>query len=253
VEAMSFLAETVQERLPQVNVQIMEDANFLKFLEITPSDSSIEVLVEVIEKEDGRIFTRLLTRKKLKALTRLTAHCELSFGGRQQEPPKGRQWDVSAEPDAEVAAERIYRELVPFGPAYRTLNGILCLNQEYAWGNLSPPKLASKSLPLGSPFALDGAMHAACVHGQQLVDFIPFPVGFGARLIDKPTSPGGQYNVQVRLCARAADQLVYDLKILDQKGRLQETVSGLRMRDVTAGQIRSPAWMKPEFHKPTGQ
>jgi hypothetical protein len=245
VEAMSFLAGTVQERFPPVNVQFMEEANFLKFLEIASGDGSIDALIEVFEKENGSVFARLLTRKKLKALTRLTAHCELSFGERQNKAPAGRLWDVEAEPDLKVETERIYLELVPFGPAYRTLSGMLCLNQEFAWGNLSLPEFASKSLPLGAPFALDGAMHAACVHGQQLVDFIPFPVGFGTRYIKRLTRPGGQYIVKVRLCERAADQLVYDLQILDRKGRLHEMVSGLRMRDVTAGQIRPPKWINP--------
>ena len=46
-----------------------------------------------------------------------------------------------ADPYAEVPAARIYRELVPFGPAYRTLQGTLCLTEDSAWGLLQAADL----------------------------------------------------------------------------------------------------------------
>jgi len=243
VETMSLLAQTVLNMSPHVNVQTMERANFLKFLEI-PSDATwLDTLVELAESSDGGIFARLLTRKRLKAMTRLTAHCELSFVSREEVALLRRE-TTTTKTVLEVSAERIYRELVPFGPAYRTLNGRLCLGRDAAWGNLSLPSLESGTSPLGSPFSLDGAMHAACVHGQQHVDFVPFPVGFAKRSIVNPTRPGEEYLVFVHLRSLAANQLVYDLQILDQGKNLRENVLGLRMRDVTGGRIKPPDWIR---------
>ena len=85
---------------------------------------------------------------------------------------------------------------------------------------------------LGSPFPLDGAMHAACVLGQQSVDFVPFPVGFAERVVIRPTQPGASYITRVRQTAYADEELVFDLAIWDNDGQLYETVTGLRMRNV---------------------
>ena len=247
VEAMSLLAETVQERFPWVNVRIMEDANFVKFLEIPPDEDSLDVLIETAEQDDGRILARLLTRRKLTTMTRLTVHCELLFGS--QKPPE--PWSSPAkesEPVYNVSAERVYRELVPIGPLYQTLCGRLSLSRDSAWGTLSVPDPATWASPLGSPFVLDGAMHAACVHGQQLVDFIPFPVGFAARSIERPTRPEEQYAVNVQLHSQTPGQLLYDLQILDSRQRVRETVLGLRMRDVANGKSRPPDWIRSDSY-----
>jgi len=137
---------------------------------------------------------------------------------------------------------------VPFGPTYRTLRDRLRLTADMAWGRVRAPELPRMDRGSGTaraiPFPLDGAMHAACVHGQRLVDFIPFPVGFAARVIARPTEGGESYAVRVRLRSRADNELVYDLAILDEGGRLRETVTALRMRDVSGGRIRPPAWVK---------
>jgi hypothetical protein len=75
-------------------------------------------------------------------------------------------------------------------------------------------------------------MHAACVLGQQFVDFAPFPVGFQRRTISRPTQPGGRYLTRVSMTSLTGDQLEFDLHIFNNAGLLFETVTGLRMRDV---------------------
>ena len=85
---------------------------------------------------------------------------------------------------------------------------------------------------MGSPFPLDGALHAACVHGRQFVDFILFPVGFEQRIIHVPTRPGGSYITKVVLVCKDANELIFDLAIFDLEERLFETVTGIRMRRV---------------------
>jgi hypothetical protein len=243
VEAMRLLAESVQAVHPAVNVHVMEDAAFSKFLEIPQDQGEIDIQVEVIEMDGGRVQARLLTRRQLKGMSRLTEHCQLFFGGGEEndamQPPV-----QEAQPAVRVSAERIYRELVPFGPAYRTLQGQISLGRDCAQGRLQAPDLPVDFAPIGSPFPLDGAMHAACVQGQRLVDFVPFPVGFAVRQITLPTEPGEEYGFQAHLRSRRADELVYDLQIFDQRDGIRESVRGLRMRDVSNGRRRPPAWIR---------
>jgi hypothetical protein len=242
VEAIRLLATAVQAMFPALNVQIMAEAKFSKFLEIPPDQDEIDLRIEIMEMADGSVLARLLTRKQLKTMTRLTGHCELLFGGFAEVGLRPEQMDTN--PVLEVSAERIYRELVPFGPTYRTLYGQVSLGQDWALGRLRTPDLQVDFPPIGSPFALDGAMHAACVHGQRMVDFVPFPVGFATRVIDLPTLPGEKYIIKVNLRSFVAGELVYDLLILDHGDRIRESLSGLQMRDVTGGRIKPPAWIR---------
>ena len=242
VEAMRLLAESVQAAFPAVNVRVMEDAAFSKFLEIPQDQDEIDIQVEVIEREDGRVRARLLSRRQLKTMSRLTEHCQLFFGGEEHDAMQPAAQET--QPALRISAERIYRDLVPFGPAYRTLRGQISLGRDWAQGRLQAPGLPVELAPVGSPFPFDGAMHAACVHGQRLVDFVPFPVGFAVRQIALPTEPGEEYLFQARLRSRAADELVYDLQIFDQREGIRESIRGLRMRDVSNGRIRQPAWIR---------
>ncbi len=247
VEAMQLLALTVQTAYPAVDVRFMHQSRFNKFLEIPPNSVTLDVVVELEQEGNEQVCASLLSKKTLKTMTRMTSHCELSFiaGSSQTSLDVTMEMICSTDSSREVAAERVYRELVPFGPAYRTLYGQLFLDTTSAQGTLQAPDLPHVSPDLiGSPFPLDGAMHAACVHGQQLVDFIPFPVGFATRNIYAPTLAGERYLTQVHLQSQTADELVYDLLIVDQKKQIRETITGLRMRDVSGGRVRPPAWIQ---------
>jgi hypothetical protein len=244
VEAIRLLAAAAQVRHPAVSVQVMEEAKFSKFLEIPPDQDEIDIRVDVLAMADGRVQTRLLTRKQLKTMRRLTGHCELIFGGGAEIGPVPEQPVRDTNPVVEVSAERIYRELVPFGPTYRTLRGQVRLGQDWAQGRLHTPDVSVDFPPIGSPFSLDGAMHAACVHGQRIVDFVPFPVGFAQRIITLPTMPDEDYVIKADLRFFVADELVYDLLILDRSDRIRERIMGLRMRDVTGGRIKPPTWIR---------
>jgi hypothetical protein len=147
-----------------------------------------------------------------------------------------------------IPAEQVYRELVPFGPSYHTLQETVQLCGQVAWGSLKAPAFSHAPDPvrdsLGSPFPLDGAFHAACVLGQRAADFVPFPVGFDRRIISRPTQPGGSYRTRVQLLSRTKDELLFDLRIFDDQGHIFESVTGIRMRDVSGGKIKPPAWMR---------
>lgn len=247
VEAMQLLATTVHKAYPHLKIRDMQDGRFAKLLAIPPHTTAIPALVEMEPQQQGAVRARLLTRTKGTALRRLIAHCEVTFTPEAVAQEVTNNWagPQPAEADTVLTASQVYRDLVPFGPAYQTLQDQLILCADTAWGLVQAPEWEhNMAAPLGSPFPLDGAMHAACVHGQQRVDFVPFPVEFATRSILKPTSQGGRYAIRAVLQAQNRDELLYDLYILDQQQQIRELVRGLRMRDVSHGRIKPPAWIK---------
>jgi len=238
VETMLLLASRVEEFYPGTDVRVMEDVHFAKFFEIPDGVTELSALIEWTVSGDGRIQGKLLSRIQMKAMSRIREHGEISFPPAE---PRGRSMpDVDPAPPAdsavEIPAEQIYRDLVPFGPAYQTLQGMLLLSEDRAWGRLKSPdfplaKVSRKTV--GSPFPLDGALHAASVLGQQSVEFIPFPVGFDRRIIVRPTAPGCGYITRVVSAGTTRQELIFDLTIFDNDGLVYEIVSGVRMRDVS--------------------
>jgi hypothetical protein len=236
VETMLLLGAHAVEAYPQVDIRVMENVRFAKFLEIPPETATLDGLVECEVESDGRVRVKLLSRVQFKAMSRIKEHGEVSFS-----PPGADSWPnlgidplVPKNAIAEVDVEHLYRELVPFGPNYHTLQGRLYLSEHEAWGRLKAPDLPIDPIQkiIGSPFPLDGALHAACVLGQQSVDFVPFPVGFNRRTISRPTQPGCSYNTRVVQRGGTKDELLFDLIIFDKDGELYETTTGVRMRDM---------------------
>ena len=246
VELMCLLAQTVQQAEPQANVREMTAASFNRLLALPPGQAQMTVIIE-LSREGGGIRAQLFSRQQFKAITRLVQHGEAHFASDSMVATGTASPAVditSKDCCCTIGAEQIYRELVPFGPAYQTLHGEVTLKGTMAWGTLRAPNFTHETKPLGSPFPLDGAMHAACVHGQRQADFVPFPVGFAARIIHRPTEPGQQYQTCAALQTWSSQELVYDLVIRDMENRRCETICGLRMRDVTGGRIKPPGWFK---------
>lgn len=247
VEAMQLLAVAAHSVHPGVDVRTMADGRFAKLLELPSGASSIDALVETEDWENGTIRTRLLTRVRGKVMTRPVSHCEVRFAATSVVALHMDPLPLAsaAESSVSIDAARIYEDLVPFGPSFRSLQDRLYLSAEAAWGMLQAAATGtSAAQPLGSPFPLDGAMHAACVHGQRIVDFVPFPVGFTSRHVFRPTVAGEHYRAQALLKQWGAGELIYDLSLVDEAGHLRETVRGLLMRDVSQGLIKPPAWVK---------
>ncbi len=240
VETMLLLAAKASQLYPQVDIRVMEDVCFAKFLEIPPATATVDGLVESEVLSDGRVQLKLLSRMQFKAMSRIKEHGTVVFSPADNHkshsqpspsidstPPKG--------PVTEIKVEHLYRELVPFGSHYQTLQETLYLSGHEAWGRLKAPELAIDPVQeiIGSPFPLDGALHAACVLGQQAVSFVPFPVGFDRRVITRPTQLGCCYYTKVRQVMQTDIELVFDLVIFGNDGLVFETVTGVRMRDVT--------------------
>lgn len=236
VETLLFLAAMARELYPELPVSTMVGARFGKFLEIAPDQRQVEVLVELSVAGD-HLRAVLQSEVVLKNMTRIKEHGEVHF---PLLPSLTSEIDsceivLPVESEKTFSAETIYHHLVPFGPAYRSLRGMLYLHQDEAIGELRAPPLFSDNSAgalLGSPFPCDGAMHAACVLGRQRTTYIPFPVGFARRRVLRPTRPGNNYLVRATLTAETADELTFDLRLADRDGRLHEAMDGLRMRDV---------------------
>ena len=245
VELMRLLACSVHQYEPSTEVSTLQDARFNRLLALPAGQAQMELIID-LSRDNDSIRAGLFSRQQLKTMTRLVQHGEISFGGgiRAEDEAVLREPGATEREGVAIEAELIYRELVPFGPAFRTLQGKVTLLGAKARGTLRAPDFAHETEPLGSPFPLDGAMHAACVHGQRQADFVPFPVGFAARVIHRPTVSGRQYQTCATLRQQAPQELVYDLEIRDMANCLCETIRQLRMRDVTGGRMKPPAWIK---------
>lgn len=237
VETMLLLAAKVNELHPAVDVRVMENVSFAKFLEISSGTETLSGLVECEIEDDGRVQVKLLSRTVYKAMSRIKEHGTMAFSSAKNlsQPPPNIDLTPPSGVVTEIKADYLYRELVPFGPHYQTLQDTLYLSENGAWGRLKAPVLAIDPIQeiIGSPFPLDGALHAACVLGQQSVSFVPFPVGFDRRIVIRPTQPGCYYRTRVRQVMQTDAELVFDLVIAGEDGQVYETVTGVRMRDVS--------------------
>lgn len=237
VETMLLLAAKAHELHPTVDIRVMENVRFAKFLEIPPTATTVEGLIECEIVSDGRLQVKLLSRTVYKAMSRIKEHGAMVFSSAKNlsQLPSNIDLTPSSGVMTEIKVDYLYRELVPFGPHYQTLQDTLYLSKNCAWGRLKAPVLAIDPVQevIGSPFPLDGALHAACVLGQQAVSFVPFPVGFDRRIITRPTQPGCYYQTKVRQVLQTDAELVFDLVIAGDDGQVYETVTGVRMRDVS--------------------
>lgn len=241
VESMLLLAGIAKEIRPDIQRSVISEAVFSKFLLIPENTTTVSAFVDIDEDEHG-INLKLLSKIQFKKISRIKEHAKLCFSVKPQATTTAIK-RMPVECDVSVEAERIYEELVPFGPTYRSLTGMLNVFANMACGTLLAPKLSQQhemEKELGSPFPLDGAMHAACVLGQCIADFVPFPVGFVSRLIHKPTQAGETYNTTVHLKSATESELLFDISICDRAGTTCEIIKGLRMRDVSRGAIKPP-------------
>ncbi|MBS3732885.1 MAG: polyketide synthase dehydratase domain-containing protein [Desulfobacterales bacterium] len=247
VESMQQLARTAQGLEADLDIKTLLDAEFGKFLVIDEPEESIEAFVEIENLPDKRLSAALITRMRAgrSGMTRTREHARACFAraGMLSDYPEVPDF-AKSEVEMQVPASEVYRELVPMGPAYQNLAGSVGLWPQGASAEIQTPDLAESDGPLGSPFALDAAFHAACVWGQRYSGFIGFPVGFARRHVIRPTGPGGKYRASVHPAGCGRGENVFDLWIFGPENQIFEVVCGLRMRDVTGGRKNPPAWIR---------
>lgn len=242
VESMRLMARALAGSEPALRPNCVREARFLRLIEVGPQEERLDFGLE-LEQDREELRLVLLRRLALKGMRRTQVCAELRLGRHERDtlPPP----PPLAAPERRLTAERLYRELVPFGPAFQSLAGELLFAGAEGEAVVRAPQEAGEKGQgadwLGSPFPLDGAMHLACAHGQQWAAFVPFPLAFRVRRIHEPTRAGRNYRVLVRLCRQEADRLEYDLWLLSETGVCEE-VRGLVMGDVSGGRLGPPAW-----------
>jgi len=251
VVALQLLGKTVKRSQPDVNISCMTGVRFDKFLYLPESGQKISARVD-IEGCSGRDVTaRLLTKTKSKktAITRTREHAAVRYPRKEMSPPV---WalDLNSAIEGvcfEVAPDKIYRDLVPFGPAFHNIKAPLILSKHGGLARIgAPPDQGCPEVSeiLGSPFPLDAAFHAACVWGQRYMGAVTFPVGLAHRTVLKPTRPGEVYFSRILPVHRESNRQRVDIWIYDVEGTPCEYIGGIDMRDVSAGRVKPPPWLR---------
>jgi hypothetical protein len=252
VEALQTLARSMPASW-RANACRQERAVFHHLLAIDPGAAEIPTLHEHERYTDGRCLSKLTTLRtgQRMKLTRRLEHASVWF------MPQGRSMAAAAEPAPECGEEimaagppfmvsdsLLYDELVPFGPAYRNVKGGILLTRGGATATVYGGDFPGAVGPLGSPFPLDAAMHAACAWGQRYRNRVVFPVGFDRREILAPTRAGEFYLCRIAPLPDEGAVLRFNVRLYDRDRRPVETILGLMMRDIFGGKLIPPVWIR---------
>jgi phosphopantetheinyl transferase len=254
VEAMEALARITQQHYPRFGLDHLRRIRFEKFLYMDPGANHLDAMAEFQPLHDGALQVTLLTKTTppKASFTRTKIHVRLDFDpGTPQ--PGSRPIDITAALEgicATVPPEKIYAELVPFGPTFRNIKRPLAISPDGALTHIKTPRRGHHTTNgpglLGSGYALDAAFHAACVWAQHYRGIVAFPVAIERRTIFTPTLPDRYYLGRVIPATISDGQLLFDLLLLDEDGTMCEVVQGVRMRDVSGGRLHPPDWLHPK-------
>ncbi len=251
VEIMALLARAAAREYPGAAIRHIRGARFHRFLKIPPRAGHMAVTAVLTPLAGGGLLATLETRfhSPNSAMRRTLRHAELHFdaGGTVSAP----DFEAAASPGENgvlLEAERVYPELVDFGPAFRNLRGRLQLGRRGVLAQVAgsprgmPVAGAGEVSPLGAVFALDAALHAACVWGQVFRGVVAFPTAIESRVVPAPTAAGETYLAKVSAQAANDGDLCFDIWICDRAGRLREAALGVHMRDLGHSRRRPPSW-----------
>ncbi len=246
VEAMRVLAGSARAAVPGLDVSVITGADFNKFLFLDPDTTTLEAFNELVTGDGNEIISKLITVRKqgTTSITRAVSHVSLRFPGNYP-APSGLPLDVTLGLEGicfHPEKEGIYRDLVPFLPAYQNIEE-LRISEQGAIALVNGGTAEAPAEPLGSPFPLDASFHAACVWGQRYCGIVGFPVHIDVRIIRKMTRPGETYICRVTPVSADDGLLIFNLWIYDTGGGLCEEVRGLHMRDVSGGSLHPPQWI----------
>jgi hypothetical protein len=277
-EALQILAGSLPEDLPCYDPLLQEGGEFSRLLYLDPGADTLNVFHEIAASPDGCRQSRLTTFRsgRQTRLNRRMTHVSVVFAtienaaaGREYGPmdhsgersltqfSRKRGEDPEYEADSAHAeeaglngpmftfsCERLYSDLVPFGPAYHNVVSDIDLTEIGARAAVSGGNHLEASGSLGSPFPFDAAMHVACAWGQRYRNVVAFPVGFDRREILLPTSAGETYFCRVFPLSEEGTVLRFDIRLFGEDHRPVEVIQGLKMRDISGGRLKPPAWVR---------
>ncbi len=250
VESMQMLATSTFGHMPGLAVDVMVDAVFLRFLPLPACGMVIEAVNVVQSFTDGTVSASLQTRLQKKNVTRNLEHVSCRFCLDSHKPivPIPEFESIIDSGSFEVTPARLYGELIPFGAAFRNVHQKTVLSLKGATAGIRTGRLKSTNRHLsGSPFLLDAAFHVACAWGQRYAGVVAFPVAIQQRYIFKPASPNGCFSaVAIPRSNTAIEKqgLCFDIWILDGEKRPVEAAIGVVMKDVSAGRMKVPGWIR---------
>jgi hypothetical protein len=222
---------------------VMRDAVFPRFL---PTDEvgrcTFEISLEEIPAEDATASTRATLTSHIAlagGIRRTRTHAAVTFGGSASPMPLPPA-EIAC--DVEVSAQRVYAELIPFGPRYRNLHEEIRLGRDGGTACVrSPEPPGPEPSQAGCPYLFDSAMHLACLWGQRYAGAVAYPTGFSARAIVSPLAHG-QRRCVVAPKTVDARGLAFDLWLTDENHRVCDTILGLAMAPLARGN-QPPAWI----------
>jgi hypothetical protein len=231
-----------------------ERAVFHHLLAIDPGGGEIPALHEHARYADGRCLSRLTTLRSGRQMkfARRMEHVSVWF------MPEGRVAAAAGAnpapdpvdagmpegPTFTVSCSRLYDDLVPFGLAFRNVRGNVLLAETGVSATVSGGDFPEAAGPLGSPFPMDAAMHAACAWGQRYRNRVVFPIGFDRREILFPTRAGETYLCRITTLPDEGAVLRFDVRLYGRDQLPVEVIRGLAMRDIFGGKLTPPAWVR---------
>jgi predicted hotdog family 3-hydroxylacyl-ACP dehydratase len=224
---------------------VMRDVAFPRFLPMEETNRcTFEITLERLEEPSAvkpppirATFTSRITLAGNIQRTRI--HAQVTLGGRP--PPMPHPPDLPV-PEIQFAAERVYSDLIPFGPRFRNLHGMVYLSRDGGTGVVSSPALPHPSPSFaGCPYLLDGAMHLACLWGQRYAGFIAYPTGFAARVIILPIAQGERRCLVVPRVVKTR-HLCCDLWLVNSENEVCDVINDLAMVPL-AGGASPPDWI----------
>ena len=250
VEMLQHMACAVQSHLPGARVTSMQQASFDRFLRIEPACSVIKACCNLVIGENGDIRATFTTAAKVGSagVTRIKEHATVCFAATAlpgTEPPAGALAALHI-PGFEIPAHRLYAELLPFGPAFQSVQCSLTLTESAATARVCALDYPGAMGPLGSPFPLDGSLHAACAWAQRYCGIVAFPIGFDERVIVQPIAPRETVICTAIPVSVHEEVIRFDIWLHDEADSLREMIKGVAMKDVSRGRMTPPAWVRSQ-------
>ena len=244
----ALLLDLLVHRVAEQNAQaaayplVMRDAAFPRFLPAEEIERcTFDISLEETP-EDASAGTRATLTSRISlagGIGRTRRHAVVIFGG-STNPLPPTPAEIAC--DVEVSAERVYAELIPFGPRYRNLHGEIRLGRDGGTGWVRSPKPSSpEPSRAGCPYLFDSAMHLACLWGQRYAGVVAYPTGFSARAIASPLAHG-QRRCVVAPKTVDAHGLTFDLWLTDENQGVCDTIVALAMAPLARG-AQPPAWI----------
>jgi len=230
------MAHAVGQCLPHINCGVMSAARFGKLFYVDDQDGSGAACFSIKPVGSDGAEVSLLSRRWLASagMSRQIEHARVVFG-RSNDPAQAHRLPADGHRWRHIRKVDIYSYRIAFGPAFHTICDPMSVCRQGCVVSVKPRRqIGAQHRQLGSLFVLDAAWQGACIWAQEYVAMTVLPVGFEQRRIIELTLPQERYDCHVAVISGDGPEPRFDIAVLDSLGRMRETVTGMRMRVVSA-------------------